>query len=333
MTLYKYYSPSYLENEERFKTLEEGKFYYSSVEQLNDPFDLYGGKCVLLQYRLLRSWLNTIYEAYSSLTSEEDLNRCVTEVFLILLRNSFQYASCSFSRVPLERLMWAHYAGAHQGFCLEFEFPVNVDMHKVLYVDRLYLGKSSNLAIGTKTMLDIDASIRENVSKFADKRSLYEDSYGDMFSIPTVGEVASGKYKGQKAYVDNMMSLWKSSSKTKRLQNAELIQRMSTMPSTSDCFIDDSLVKSLLCLKSQEWCYEQEERLITKLPLSQDGISIPWGQDVKLQKIILGCKFDKDNVMFQDKIKALKQQYNADTYMVDVTNIESFELSMKRYKL
>lgn len=322
MFLYKYYSIKYLTD--YFSTLQNRQFYFSSVEQLNDPFDLYGGRCIIGQYQLVRHWLNFIYDAISQQENsaiKEKINEHSTVLLLTLLQTSFQYASCSFSRVPLERLMWAHYADSHRGFCLEFEFPDDTtELQKVFYVDRLPYATSARSKIET----DIDADLNRNIARYLESGYfLKQDSSSFIECSTAIEKILHNKDKSK--YIDGVMGLWKSKEKE------HIMNWLYSMSPITETFVNEELIRSLLCLKSQEWCYEQEERLITKLSLEQTGISKDWGQNVALRKIILGCRFDtKPANDMMKRIKQLQQQHHAELYRVNATNIENFELSMKK---
>ena len=331
MIVYKYYSP-YALSEERFPTLQNRQFYFSSVEQLNDPFDLYGDRCIIGQYQLVRHWLNVIYDVISKTNSvdKEDIkNRYATSVFLTLLRTSFQYASCSFSRVPLERLMWAHYADSHRGFCLEFAFPDDTtELQKVLYVDRLPYATSARSKIET----DIDADLNRNIARYLESGYfLKQDSLFFIEDLPYMGKILHSKTNSKSEYIGAVMDLWTSTTQAKCKEKEQFMNWLYSTPPITETFVNEKLIRSLLCLKSQEWCYEQEERLITKLSLEQTGISKDWGQNVALRKIILGCRFDtKPANDMMKRIKQLQQQHHAELYRVNATNIENFELSIKK---
>lgn len=238
-----------------------------------------------------------------------------------------QYASCSFSRVPLERLMWAHYADSHRGFCLEFEFPDDTtELHKVLYVDRLPYAAP----VKSKIETDIDTDLKLNIARYLrNEYFLQQNSLSFIEDLSYMGKILHNKTNSKSEYIGDVMDLWKSTTQAKRKEKEQIMNRLYSTPPITETFVDEKLIRSLLCLKSQEWCYEQEERLITKLSLNKAGIPKDWGQDVALRKIILGCRFDTSDNSMVTNIKQLQQQHNAELYMVDAANIEHFELSMK----
>jgi len=58
----------------------------------------------------------------------------------------------SLSEDPCNLLMWVHYAGMHQGICLEFDTsvaPINADLHQVIYQDALPLLAMPNVDFET----------------------------------------------------------------------------------------------------------------------------------------------------------------------------------------
>lgn len=88
----------------------------------------------------------------------------------------------------------------------------------------------------------------------------------------------------------------------------------------------------MLCLKSQEWCYEQEERLIDTIATEQKGECKPWAKGVELKQIILGCRFNTKDEGRMKKIHDLQNLCGAELYTVDASNIKNFELRMKPYR-
>lgn len=223
--------------------------------------------------------------------------------------------------------MWAHYADSHRGFCLEFEFPDDTtELHKVLYVDRLPYAAP----VKSKIEIDIDVDLKQKVIHYIkSEHFLRQKSISFIEGLPSMEKILYGKTNNKSEYVDDVMKLWKSTTQAKHKEREHIMNWLYSTSPITEPFVDEKLIRSLLCLKSQEWCYEQEERLITKLSLAQAGIAKDWGQDVTLHKIILGCRFDTSDNNMVTNIKQLQQQHNAKLYMVDAANIEHFELSMK----
>lgn len=119
----KYYAPT----EYNLDALYNGYFWFSKRERLNDPFDLAGFR----NYRT--QWLaNSGLLTPSFLAMIADMNGKVDFYK--------EYASCSFTRSPLNRLMWAYYTNNYQGWCLLFQtrnllkLPTE-KLKEVIYVD------------------------------------------------------------------------------------------------------------------------------------------------------------------------------------------------------
>lgn len=119
----KYYAPT----EYNLDALYNGYFWFSKRERLNDPFDLAGFR----NYRT--QWL-----ANSGLLAPSFLAKIVDENGKIDFYK--EYASCSFTRSPLNRLMWAYYTNNYQGWCLVFRTrnilkQPNEQLKEVIYVN------------------------------------------------------------------------------------------------------------------------------------------------------------------------------------------------------
>ena len=89
-------------NEIKLKTLSKNKFWLSTVENLNDPFEL-----------------------KSLFTESEKINKFNYPIGPINeLKNSFYNAfliGCFSSNLTNNMPMWAHYANNHTGFCVEYK--------------------------------------------------------------------------------------------------------------------------------------------------------------------------------------------------------------------
>lgn len=335
MLLYKYYPDTVLSEEMRYRSLYKKEFYFSSVEQLNDPFDLYGGRAVVYQHKLLRRWLGETYDVYDTLRKKElsmlpqkDANQYIILTFLSFLQSAMQYASCSFSRVPLERLMWAHYASSHHGICLGFEFPQDTDIHKVLYVDKLPWRDAAEDSMQDSIQQGIEqycVQLVETKIKLAD--------FTSMFPSQAISKAMSKEYKDKQTFLDSIMKYFKHRYIGEDgSQINELLEGLPHLPLPYNDISDPLHIKDLLCLKSQEWCYEQEERLIDTIATEQKGECKPWAKGVELKQIILGCRFNTKDESRMKKIHDLQKLCGAELYTVDASNIKNFELCMKPYR-
>ena len=92
---------------------------------------------------------------------------------------------------------------------------------------------------------------------------------------------------------------------------------------------DDEFIYKMLSIKAQEWCYEQEYRLIKTI--DGDGMCVPWPEDLKIKEIILGSKFDKkSNISFITQMRSkypnlLVRQLRLDNAGYFALNIENLK--------
>ncbi len=299
MILYKYYPPSVLE-EEKFQAILDKKFWFSSTEQLNDPFDLFGGQCFEKHIYIIRRLIHIVY----AIVSEKEKNHKlvyekVTIIMLYILSEMRKYASCSFSRVPLERLMWAHYADCHKGICFGFEFPENEEIYKVLYMDKFPIETNSKVKES-----DLMASLRQWIINIEEKKGLIKNKLGGDFKKD---------FKEKETYIKTFLSKYKS-----------FLHLVSNKEIDND---GSKVIKNLLFIKSQEWVYEQEERMIKTIPKDKDGELKSWSNNTYLREIILGCRFDENK--YGNKIQELIKKYSSKLYQVKIESIEDFNLSLK----
>lgn len=84
--------------------LKKNKIWYSNPKEFNDIFDTY------IRLEQLRKEIQ--YEEFKSDDNNKNLNKVLNSNTIIL----------SLTKNEKSNLMWAHYAGYHKGFCLEFDF-------------------------------------------------------------------------------------------------------------------------------------------------------------------------------------------------------------------
>lgn len=139
MKLYKYYSPQ----EYNFDAVENKKLWISANKKLNDPYDLYSGRIMLQSnFSKSRTFKHKLTSAVSALNKEFRL-------YDSLFQYIEQFATCSFTRSCINRLMWAHYADSFKGFCVGYElddykFTSDNKWQNVTYVDQIPEGIIEN---------------------------------------------------------------------------------------------------------------------------------------------------------------------------------------------
>jgi hypothetical protein len=118
------------ERESQEKTVFEGKLYFPSRRQFNDPFDCIAPTLTHISRVDLDAFLERRgMEEFTDLSMEERLKKVRSfqntppeelERFTEELSDSLGILSLTTKRDNI--LMWSHYANSHQGFCLEFDF-------------------------------------------------------------------------------------------------------------------------------------------------------------------------------------------------------------------
>ncbi len=243
MLLYKYYPP----NGNSFDAIENGYFWFSTVKHLNDPYDLNCGKGILhLRVSDSRTLVDTIRDAFAFALKTLKLElgkRKLKESrgeFRFLLEN---FASCSFTTNPIDRLMWAHYADSYKGFCVGYEvdcesnFVHNDLWHRVLYTDQFPKSLILHGNIVDASDEFVPLSLQQCVNYWLDTSVKKED-----------------KVRYVQQYVTQM-----------------------------------------LCIKAQEWVYEQEVRRIIST-CEPEGEKVPWRDSVTIKEIILGSNISSDDI-------------------------------------
>lgn len=242
--LFKYYSPNAL-TDEYIDTLKSQQFWFGTNRIQNDPYDLVGAD---------EFFNNYIGKNILQYINDHDGN-------VQLMRNHImQFASCSFSRVATDRLMWAHYAQSFSGFCLAFSFEEKAPLNIVTYVDKYPI-------TGQNFSNSIDLNIVE------------------------------------------ILNAW--------IKNPQ--------PT-----IINKLVTYLASIKSQEWVYEQEERLIDIVPTKSVGRNMPWTKyHAKVNKIIFGSNFQHQNHGgLMCNMLANWRLCKTDLYQIRTNALMHFEINM-----
>lgn len=158
MRLFKYYAPS----EYSFKSLAVKGLWCHNAVHMNDPFDCLGF--------VNRNHSNSEISKYRDIIADkgsEKIKRILKysnhEISKIInehrKKSIEKYAFCALSESPDQILMWSHYAKAHTGFVIEFEFPELLNNHhlqKVSYLTSLPnfdLEKFGNFIVGDRNLM------------------------------------------------------------------------------------------------------------------------------------------------------------------------------------
>lgn len=186
--LYKYFSLSTdnILNMKKLDTLAAQQVYMADVEELNDPYDGYGYICDRASIeRALRS-------------AGFDFDPAILD-FASMLRIA-SFTSCAADSMP----MWAHYAGNHEGYCVEYCLdgenanltrdvfpvqytdtriditePVKRELLNQLTISKLSLFSGGNMKVDVQKLVFL-AILLENVKQTS---WAYENEY--RLTIPT----------------------------------------------------------------------------------------------------------------------------------------------------
>lgn len=109
MKVYKYRS-----NDDRYikrdlKTFSENKFFASTFENLNDPFEANYNELITESSKILENLFNV---------SSKD----VLEGFDEIVKYKDKLGIFSLSKNVLSEQMWAHYSNSNYGYCIEYDF-------------------------------------------------------------------------------------------------------------------------------------------------------------------------------------------------------------------
>ena len=310
MLLYKYYSPK-LRN---FEAVIDRKFWFATNKKLNDPYDLYSGRFLL---ELPATTDKKIHERIIEIIERGTSSRSKSKALLSEIERDFQkIASCSFSTNPIDRLMWGHYADGYSGFCICIEiddslidggYSQSEKWHRVMYMDQMPFA-----LLGQRT------STRSNKIHDTDR------GYGLIQDICT-------NMDGQKTPNTNQYNM------------IGLEDMIFAYLSGNDVIKTQSLnryVTQMLCIKAQEWIYEQEYRLI-KTITSPDGELVSWDNNITLKEVILGNNIsdfviDENNRQYSIKniLRSVQQNHlNVKITKLSLNNLRYFALNKQPYKL
>lgn len=128
-SLFRYRPASDLEKGFCDQLLLTHQLYFPSVEQLNDPFELDPARSLKIDERQRLAYEKRIRQNGFANSSRADWKR-MRDLFRrraqdaefikdSWVKQRLRYGILSMSQTPSHELMWAHYAGSHQGFCVE----------------------------------------------------------------------------------------------------------------------------------------------------------------------------------------------------------------------
>ena len=117
------------EFERDLETLSENYFWAPTRKDLNDPCEgLFDDKSINTQLDAIHT---IIAEKNSkSANSLENVKIALKEVFNFVDKSGVY----SLSQIPLDELLWAHYAYSHTGFCVEYNLDELIEYEKNNYI-------------------------------------------------------------------------------------------------------------------------------------------------------------------------------------------------------
>lgn len=135
-------------NEKKFFSLSNNMIWFSTADQMNDPYEFRG-----------------VYVDYNQL-KKDGISEDEVKNLRLLLEEDFLLASFA-TDVIYSFPMWAHYANNHKGFCIKYKV---VDYKKIQKVN--YVRQRENITDGIKSAIKVfekmrDPSIREEEKQFA----------------------------------------------------------------------------------------------------------------------------------------------------------------------
>src|SRR5688572_5618030 len=107
------YRGGYFERD--LKSLEENYFWASEISSLNDPYEF------MVEHEFYRPQLDLILQILSGDNIAKNEFNKVHNQLEALVAKTKECGIFSLSKNYADELLWAHYAGSHQGFCIELD--------------------------------------------------------------------------------------------------------------------------------------------------------------------------------------------------------------------
>jgi hypothetical protein len=200
-----------------YNLLEQGNFWYSHQNELNDPFDC--------KYTLSENYLNSILQKSSTqlvsdlqrksklfdgLTPDGLLkfmrptlesNESINMFYDMLFGEMLGWNVCCFTTSPINELMWSHYADNYKGVCLEFDLTKSPELH-----DKIYPVEYNNATLEINSVEELpDALFRKRkVWSYEDEWRMLTNVNGEKYFNK---EALTAIYFGcnvKKATIDNI---------------------------------------------------------------------------------------------------------------------------------
>lgn len=169
--------------------LEDYELYFASPKQLNDPHDS--------QINVVEALKEAVFN-FDTNKAPLDRKETITKVAEELKKDSSiagkiqeiidKQSICSFSTLPDNSLMWAHYADSHRGFCLGFD-PKFIEEHIKGGFDNI-IPSAVTYTDGNPFISTLDKFINSIYSSFPPRKSPSTKSFYNMVATDAVSTKA-----------------------------------------------------------------------------------------------------------------------------------------------
>ncbi|WP_210396286.1 DUF2971 domain-containing protein [Motiliproteus sediminis] len=167
----------------KFQPFTEGKLYFASPNQFNDPYELkpkvVGLDTLEKREAFVDSFINKNLNNLNFKQRKEERRKALRRLLDIDLVEKdihdtlSQYGIFSTAKRWEHILMWSHYADSHKGFCIGFDFNQNFDREMGLPITVTYSDRYPELTPGQ--LSDYDQLFRSTVGTKSDAWSYEEE--------------------------------------------------------------------------------------------------------------------------------------------------------------
>lgn len=155
MEIFKYRSAGTIISERDQKSILENSFWFSKLEHLNDPME------GTIDYQSIK------LEAQSMIRKKKKTNDPFVQSLYDTLNSALdsfidrrtKVGIYSLSKSYNEKLMWAHYANEHRGYCLGFDYnklPINHNDNNVYNIPVVYSDRPPKITVDDMNKLKKD---------------------------------------------------------------------------------------------------------------------------------------------------------------------------------
>jgi hypothetical protein len=175
------------------ESLKLSRFYAALRSELNDPFEgRFDRGAFDTQFDVVKQLLEVAKPGSGSLL--EDVALAAENLLSFVDRCGI----LSLSHDPLNELIWSHYGGSHQGFCIGYDLAKLVEFEKVQFhcIDVIY--EASSPVISVNDLISTD-SLLPLLQKFLGTKSLPWQYEREVRVITTVAGLHEYDFRAVKA--------------------------------------------------------------------------------------------------------------------------------------